>query len=105
MKVIIKPGVKLIGLTPQMAFAWPIIVSAWEDWFGAIHLVVTSVGDDAPERVTGSKHKIGNAIDLRRNHLTVKRAEEFIADLKDSLGDEFDVVIGKENIHVEYDPK
>jgi hypothetical protein len=51
-----------------------------------------------------SLHYTGEAIDLRIWYLTPRQRRIYVDDLKWVLGDDFDVVLEKNHIHVEYDP-
>jgi len=53
---------------------------------------------------TGSLHYSGNAIDLRTRDLTISEKSRVAQLLKEILGDNYDVVVEKTHIHVEYDP-
>lgn len=46
----------------------------------------------------GSLHYIGDAFDFRRQGINK-------SDIKFALGEQFDVVMEKDHVHVEYDPK
>lgn len=96
----LKQGVKLKNVSPQTVFA---IVVADQCFDGK--LVVTSVNDS--QHMPGSKHFIGNAFDCRTTSAGIDQtAAKLIADkIRDRLGSEFDVVLEKDHIHVEYDPK
>jgi RHS repeat-associated protein len=52
-----------------------------------------------------SLHPSGNAIDLRTRDLTQEQIQQAAKDLQTVLGDDYDVVIESDHIHVEYDPK
>jgi hypothetical protein len=90
----IKPGVQMRTLSPQMLLA---IIEADRILEGS--LVVTSVSDGTHS--SGSLHYVGLAADFR---LPLEPLD-FVAQLKESLGAEFDVVIEKDHVHVEYQPK
>ena len=62
--------------------------------------VITSCTEGTHKRA--SIHYMGGAGDLRRPTL---RAEEIVADMKGRLGDDFDVVLEPDHIHVEFQPK
>jgi len=61
--------------------------------------VVTSTTGDI--HMVGSKHYEGNAVDFRLppNYRKVAR------DLQEALGNDYDVVLESDHIHVEYDPQ
>jgi hypothetical protein len=62
-------------------------------------LTLTSCTDG--DHKAGSLHHTGRAVDLR---LPIARREAIVGELKNRLGDEYDVVLEVDHIHVEYDP-
>jgi hypothetical protein len=92
--VTIKPGVQLRIASPQIVLA---IVEADRILEGS--LVVTCVSDG--KHMPGSRHYIGNAADFR----LPLNAASFVADLREALGAEYDVVLEGDHVHCEYDPK
>lgn len=97
----LKKGVRINGLTPEMGMGVQIIASIF-----AAHnknAVITSVADGKHSR--GSKHYSGNAVDWRTRHLLTSERDKITLDCKASLGDDFDVVLESDHLHVEYDPK
>lgn len=67
--------------------------------YNVAEAVITS-GRDGSHKVD-SLHYEGKAIDLRINHVL----EALKSDIKDFLGPHFDVILEKDHIHVEFDPK
>lgn len=65
--------------------------------------VITSALDGQHSET--SLHYSGNALDLRTRHLDAGQAEAITDDLQDALGDDYDVVLEGNHIHVEYQPK
>jgi hypothetical protein len=68
---------------------------------------ITSISDDSPNRVPGSKHRTGEAVDFSvQDHPDPKAWAD---DLRKRLGPQFDVVLHDTgsglHIHVEFDPK
>ena len=105
----LKPGVRLLGLSPQMVFAHTVVAALWWEW-GLGDLVVTSGAEgnhtNAPRP---SGHYAGNALDYRTNDLPA--TETVIQDkLREALGPDF-LVLGEnggtpeEHLHVEYLPR
>ena len=98
----IKEGVSLLGISPQIAFAIPVIqgcTNAQE-----VELVVTCATDSRHKR--GSKHYTGHAIDIRtRDMKNDLRKQQCAEEIRDCLGSEFDVVLHSTHIHIEWDPK
>ncbi len=104
----IKRGVKLNGMTTQILLAIVIAKSIIEK-YQKLPMVITSVIDGIHRRA--SKHKIGNGVDIRTRDMgpnkAVIRKQALAAtkELKAALGAEFDVVLEKDHIHIEWDPK
>lgn len=97
-----KPGVDLRGIQPQMAIA-ALIAERLYAAHGA-ELMITSGVEG--QHMVGSLHYKGLAIDLRlpdwpaNNPIT---ASTVVSGLRSSLGAQFDVVLEKDHIHVEFD--
>jgi len=67
--------------------------------FGVAEAIITS-GRDGIHKV-GSFHYEGKAFDLRTFHVLEALKDE----LKKELGLKYDVILEKDHIHIEYDPK
>jgi hypothetical protein len=98
----IKPGVDLRGLAPQMAIAYCIALDVYREKVGA-HCVITSGSDG--KHGPNSLHYSGKALDLRTNSLRPEQVHPVYVSLKTALGTQFDVVLEDDHIHVEFDPK
>ena len=102
-----KEGVALDDLQPEALsaaeIAKPILEAAGVDF------VVTSTGlaDRAGAKsVKDSKHNTGQAFDIRtRDMPDAKEKQEVVDQLIEALGDDYDVVLESDHIHVEFDPK
>ena len=57
------------------------------------------------KHITGSKHYIGDAFDLRNRDVPEGQRQAFRDDLALRLGPDYDVVLEATHFHVEYDPK
>lgn len=68
-----------------------------------VDIVITS-GTDG-KHMKGSKHYSGDALDLRRSNIPTKLLDTYLTRLRGRLGEDYDVVLEKDHIHVEYDPK
>ena len=97
----LKPGVRIQGVSTEVAFIMPAIAAAFEKC--GCELTITSVIDGKHSR--GSLHYSGNAIDLRTRHMHAESISRVVVLLKDALGDDFDVVKESNHLHLEYDPK
>ena len=95
----IKPGVKLHPST-VWAVAIPIIFEIFRD-FG-VSPVITSGIDGVHSN--NSLHYSGRAFDFRTRHVHPDNRLELIASLAAALGEEFDVVLETDHIHIEFDP-
>lgn len=95
----IKSGVDLRGLSPQMAIAYTIACRC----YGQYDCVITSANDS--KHGPNSLHYKGQALDLRTRHLNGQGLQAVYLKLKESLGEQFDVVLESDHIHVEWDPK
>lgn len=97
----IKPDVRLLGLRPEMIIA----VLVAKDVYDALkaEFVITSGIEGKHQR--GSLHYAGCAIDIRTNNLQNDEKKRVADDIRDRLTDDFDVVLGKQNIHIEFQPK
>lgn len=103
----IKAGVRLGGLVPQMVLAYVIVKEVFADY--GCPCVITSANDG--KHSVASWHYRGRALDFRTRfaQLDGKEAELAVA-VRDALGPDFDVVMEavgttNEHLHVEYDPK
>ena len=109
----IKPGVDIRGLQPQMVLAY-VMAQPIYDKYG-YPCVITS-GVDSKHGIN-SLHPKGLALDLRTNHIKDTMVTSMVCqEIKEALGPQFDVVFepdewedGKQvkwqHIHVEFDPK
>jgi uncharacterized protein YcbK (DUF882 family) len=52
-----------------------------------------------------SKHVLGAALDFRIRDFVPADVNKFAAEVRNDLGDGFDVVLESDHLHVEYDPK
>lgn len=97
----VKDGVKTEGIQPQLLDAILICTAVY------IHagqqITVTSICDGVHSK--NSLHYKGLAVDLRTRDLKGITANQLAVRLRKALGNEYDVVVEKDHIHVEYDPK
>ena len=68
-------------------------------------MVITSCTDGKEWRTPQSKHRTGHAFDIRIRDLPDSAWRTLAAQIAEALGKEFDVVLEKDHIHVEFDPK
>lgn len=95
----IKAGVKVTGLRPELLLALMVAEGVWQA--EGQELVITSVIDG--KHSATSLHYAGQAADLRIWGLAdhVKTA----AKLKESLGEDYDVIAEGDHVHVEFQPR
>ena len=98
----IKPnaGIKFRGVAPELVLALQIADGVWQDL--GQELIITSLVNGKHSH--GSLHYIGHAADLRSRYFADKGVTA-AAMLKARLSDEFDVVVEKTHIHLEFQPK
>lgn len=96
----IKQGVRVFGIRPELVLALVVVDRRFEQH--GLELVLTSGVEGEHKRA--SLHYTGNAGDLRRPSLQ-SLAEQLVAECKEALGDDFDVVLEGDHIHVEFQPK
>ncbi len=97
----IKPGVRILGIRPEILLALMIAESLFNK--ENVELVITAAIDGKHSRA--SLHYTGAAVDLRIRHLPLGGAEKIYGDLISALGSDYDVVLEKSHIHVEFQPK
>jgi len=100
MRISIKKGVRIRAMQPSCVLGIILAGGVYEA-YGMPEMVVTSICEGHHKR--GSAHYTGNAFDLRI--WGVGAPEELVRNLKSVLEEEFDVVLEKDHIHIEYDPK
>jgi NO-binding membrane sensor protein with MHYT domain len=98
--VILKPGVRVLGLRPEMVLALAVMDTIYTTHNQA--MVVTSVIEGVHSRA--SLHYTGMAADLRRP-ADAMILQRIIDDAKVALGDDYDVVLEVDHVHVEFQPK
>ena len=94
-------GVKLSGLQPEMLEACDVAEAVYA-YFDK-DCIVTSGRD--PHHSDYSHHYKGLAIDLRTRHLSATETIHIHEQLQMRLGDEYQVILETDHIHVEYDPR
>lgn len=98
--MILKSGVKLTGMTPQIVLAMMIADDLYKRY--GQELVVTSVTDST--HGADSKHYEGNGFDCRTSYFTLSSQKTIVEKLKERLDESYDIVLEKDHIHIEYDP-
>lgn len=98
----IKFGVKLLGMRPEILLAYMIADRVYKSVSG-IHPTITEV--TGGRHGTGSYHYKGLAIDLRTRDVSANEVTKIVELLKAQLNDNYDVVLESDHIHIEFDPK
>ncbi len=92
---------KITGLQPEIVLAMQEAREILRE-FNA-DLIITAVFDG--DHMVGSLHDKGLAFDMRTKHLLKPNRATVAARLRVALGPEYDVILEKTHIHVEFDPK
>ena len=90
--------VNIVDLVPELVMQLPSIDQIYADEYHT-ELVITSGKDGIHGK--GSLHYEGKAVDLRTWNVLVS----LVSRLQAELGPNFEVVLEKDHIHVEYDPQ
>ena len=99
MTITFKAGVGVVQVDKEVFNIISVASSIWErQGWGTV--VVTSISDGVHKPT--SLHYWGKAVDLRVWGIEVIHAATL---LKEELGKDYDVVVERDHIHVEYDPK
>jgi hypothetical protein len=94
----LKTGVRAAGIRPEIVLAIQIAEGIWQAQ--GCELVVTSLTEGHHSRT--SLHYAGAAVDFRIWYLDAELARR---ELADALGDDYDVILEKDHIHCEFQPK
>jgi len=96
-----KKGVKVRAIQPEIVLAIPIVASVFAK-FNNAECVITSAREGT--HMKRSMHYVGYALDFRTRHIAVGWHEKLAKEVRRALTDEYDVVLEKTHLHVEYDP-
>jgi len=97
----LKDDVSTRGVRPELLFA--MIVASEVFMRSGSEMTITSISDGM--HMFKSRHFDGAAFDFRIYHLDRKRIDKIIAEIKDGLNQDYDVVLEKDHGHIEYQPK
>ena len=97
----LKDGVSTRGLRTETLFAMHVVSEAFMR--AGSELTITSIVDGT--HAYRSRHYDGAAFDFRVYHLNKERIDRIVAEIKDALNPDYDVVLEKDHGHCEYDPK
>lgn len=98
----IKDGASIRGLQPEIAIAYVIVESVYNE-FETEAILTEGTG---AEHSAGSLHYVGYGLDVRIWNIPEKYTAQQVAQkIRQKLGQEFDVVLESNHIHIEYQPK
>ena len=97
----LKDGIKILGLRPELNLALIIADKIWSNYNQ--ELVITEL--TGGKHGTASLHYAGLSADLRTRYFTDEEKELVAKDLREALGENYDVVVEKTHIHIEFQPK
>lgn len=97
----LKPGVSALGIRPELLLGIMVADSLYRrhGW----DLTLTSLTDGQHSRT--SLHNAGCAVDLRIWPIPEGKRAAVVAELNEALGPDYDVVLEKTHIHLEWQPK
>ncbi len=96
-----KKGVVLAGLKIVMR---NVLIQANDIWDKYGKKLVVTAGLEG-NHSAGSLHYYGYAVDLRTWYFSKVVKAKVARELQEALGSDYDVIVHKTHIHVEYDPK
>lgn len=97
----LKTGVKAQGLRPEMLLG---IMAAQEVYRAhGFPVVITSLLDGTHSAT--SLHYSGCAVDLRTRHVPKSEQQQIRDEIKEALGEDYDVILESTHIHMEYQPR
>jgi len=101
-EMLVKLGVDISRLKRPIRRVLPIVDRVYREHGEEAVITSTYEGDHSP----GSLHYADLAIDIRyAKDNPTGVAMELVQEIRDKLGDDYDIVLEKDHIHIEYDPK
>ena len=100
--MIFKEGVKIAGARPEIVIAMTVADQVYQELTGN-EVTITEV--TGGKHGIGSLHYVGAAIDLRIWGLSKDMLTKIVLRLRECLGENYDVVLESDHIHVEFQPK
>ena len=94
----LKAGVRVLGIRPELVLALRIVEAVYQA-HGA-PFVITSIMEGTHKRA--SLHYLGCAADVR---LPPQDAVSIVAEAKAALGEDYDVILEGDHVHVEFQAK
>lgn len=102
MAIALKSSARITGVRPETLFAMRVAEGVFEDRKLGL-MTITSCTDG--KHSAGSKHYTGGAFDIRTRDIPQDQWQIVAGDIRERLGSEFDVVVEKDHLHIENDPK
>jgi hypothetical protein len=99
--MILKEGVVIGGIRPELLFALNVCDAVYNAH--GQELVITAIKDG--KHSATSLHYSGCAADLRTRYFNANEAKVVAQEIRDRLGVDYDVILEKDHIHLEYQPK
>ena len=97
----LKPGVRITGMRPEILLA---AVAAERVYAQAgFEFTITACVDG--RHSAGSLHYSGAAIDVRTRDVPADKLQKLVAQIRECLGADFDVLPEKTHVHIEFQPK
>lgn len=96
----IKPGVSITGLRPEALLGLMVVDAVFANHLEEMELTSCTEGVHS----AGSLHYVGQAFDVGIRMMS-KDPAILTEKCRDALGAEFDVVLEKDHIHIEFQPK
>lgn len=101
MTIWLKDGVKPAGMRPELLLGMIVALSVYQKY--EYDFVITSLLDSKHSR--GSLHYSGAAVDLRTRHMKQEHKRLIANEINEALGPDYDVILEKDHIHMEFQPK
>ena len=99
--IFLKDGVSINGVKPEIVFAMNVVEQIYRNY--EVGLTITSINDS--KHGYGSLHYIGYAFDCRIYNLEGVDVQPVVKEIKEALNADFDVLLEKDHIHIEFQPK
>jgi hypothetical protein len=97
----LKPGVSLTGVKPEMVIGALVVSSVYQDH--DLDCVITSATDGTHGR--NSLHYVGLALDFRTRNVPEEELPNLVNQIREALGDDFDVILHSSHLHCEHQPE
>lgn len=97
----LKAGVGTAGLRPELLLGLIIAQTVYKEY--SVPFVVTEI--TGAEHSVGSLHYLGLAADLRSRDIPKAVFNALVSVLRRRLGDDFEVLVESDHLHLQYRPK